>query len=89
VVEDSGESTDKTIKAGFAKIGKAYSDIEGAAIPSVPEDFDTEEPSEADLATPYGKLYKLLTAETDIEADDSLIRVMRDAATDMELEEVE
>jgi iron uptake system component EfeO len=89
VIEDSGKSKDETIQAGFEKIGKAYAEIKGAAIPMVPEDFDTEEPSEADLATPYGKLYKLLTEETDVEADDSLIRVMRDAADDMELDEVE
>jgi iron uptake system component EfeO len=89
VVADSGKDTDEEIEAGFEKISKAYADIQGVAIPSVPEDFDTEEPSEADLATPYGKLYQLLTAETDVKADDSLIRVMRGAADDMELDEVE
>jgi iron uptake system component EfeO len=89
VIEDSGASTDEAITAGFEKIGEAYSEIEGAAIPPVPENFEIEDPSDADLATPYGKLYQLLTAETDIGIDDSLISTMRGAANDMELEEVE
>jgi len=88
-IEDSGEETDEKIQAGFESIAKAYAEIKGQAIPTPPEDFDVDEPSEADLATPYGKLYGLLSTETDIENDDALIRVMTDAADDMELEEVE
>lgn len=88
-IEDSGEETDEKIQAGFESIAKAYAEIKGQAIPTPPEDFDVDEPSEADLATPYGKLYGLLSSETDIENDDALIRVMTDAADDMELEEVE
>lgn len=88
-IEDSGKETDAKIQAGFKSISKAYSEIDGAAIPAPPEDFDVDNPSEAHLETTYGKLYQLLTTETDVENDDALIRVMRDAANDMELDEVE
>jgi iron uptake system component EfeO len=88
-IEDSGEETDAKIRAGFKSIAKAYDDIDGAAIPTPPEDLVVDDPSEAHLETPYGKLYKLLTTETDIENEDALISVMTEAANDMELDEVE
>jgi iron uptake system component EfeO len=89
VIEDSGEETDEKIQAGFESISKAYSEIKGEAIPTPPADFDVDEPSKEDLATPYGKLYELLSTETDVENEDALIHVMSEAADDMELEEVE
>lgn len=89
VKTDAGDDVDAKIQSGFKTIAKSYADIDGVAIPAPPEDFDTDEPSEADLATPYGKLYKLLTDETDITNKNSLISAMRSAADDMKLEEVE
>jgi iron uptake system component EfeO len=89
VKSDAGDAVDTKIQAGFNTIAKAYADIDGVAIPAPPEDFDADEPSEADLKTPYGKLYKLLTDETNIKNKTSLISVMRNAADDMNLEEVE
>lgn len=88
-IADAGKETHAKIQAGFKSIADAYADIDGAAIPAPPEDFDGEDPSEAHLKTPYGKLYQLLTTETDVENDESLITVMRGAANDMELDEVE
>jgi iron uptake system component EfeO len=89
VKADAGDDVDAKIQAGFKTIAKAYADIDGVAIPAPPADFDTDEPSAADLATPYGKLYKLLTDETDIKNESALISVMRSAADDMKLEEAE
>lgn len=88
VIADAGKDVDATIQAGFKAIAKAYADNKGAAIPPPPEDFDTKDPSEADLATPYGKLYELLTTETDITNKESLISVMDSAADDMKLDEL-
>jgi iron uptake system component EfeO len=88
VIADAGKDADAKIQAGFKSIGKAYAENEGSAIPAPPDDFDTEEPSEADLATPYGKLYELLTTETDIASEDSLVAVMSRAADDMSLDEL-
>jgi len=88
VIDAAGKDVDTKIQAGFKSIRAAYAENKGAAIPAAPEDFDTDEPSAADLATPYGKLYKLLTTETDIKNEDSLIVVMDQAADDMELDEL-
>jgi iron uptake system component EfeO len=89
VIADAGEDVDTKIQAGFKSIAKAYDGIDGAAIPAPPADFDTDKPSEADLATPYGKLYKLLTTETDIKNKNALITVMDAAADDMQLDDIE
>jgi iron uptake system component EfeO len=88
VIADASNTADARIRAGFKTIGQAYDGIEGVAIPEPPEDFDTKDPSEADLATPYGKLYELLTTETDIKSKSSLISAMDGAADSMQLDEL-
>ena len=89
VLEASGADVDEKIEAGFASIRKAYAANKGAAIPAVPSGFDPDEPSADHLATPYGKLYELLTSETDIKEEDSLISLMSSAADDMGINEIE
>ncbi|HKU43325.1 MAG TPA: EfeM/EfeO family lipoprotein [Polyangiales bacterium] len=83
VLADAGEDVDEEIQAGFEKIAKEYAANKGAAIPAPPDGFNPDEPSDAHLKTPYGKLYDLLTSETDIENEDSLISIMSRAADDM------
>jgi iron uptake system component EfeO len=79
----SGDEVDEKIQDGFSRIAAAYAMHQGAAIPEVPEKFELRGPSKEDLATDYGKLWKLLTDETDVENEDSLLRVMSEAADDM------
>jgi iron uptake system component EfeO len=86
---DAGDDADAKIQAGFKNIAKAYEANPGAKIPAPPADFNADDPSDDDLATPYGKLYKLLTSETDIKDKTSLISEMRGAADSMQLDEVE
>jgi iron uptake system component EfeO len=88
VKADAGDEVDAKIMAGFKSIEKAYADNKGPAIPAPPEDFDSMDPSDADLKTPFGKLYGLLTTETDVMSKTSLISVMDSAANDMNLEEL-
>jgi iron uptake system component EfeO len=88
VKADAGDDTDAKIMAGFKSIEKAYADNKGSAIPAPPKNFDSMEPSDADLETPFGKLYGLLTTETDLMSKTSLINVMNGAANDMKLEEL-
>jgi len=76
------ESTDGDtagIEAGFKRLEDAYDDVDGDALPKVPEGFDPDEPSEEDLDTPYGKLYQLLLDETDPDDEKSLVHIITEA----------
>ena len=80
-------STEKSqdIQDGFAEIGDAYSAVQGAALPEVPDDFNPSNPSADDLATPYGKLWKLLVDKTNLNDDASLVSTMTAAADEMKI----
>ena len=70
---------------GLARIQSAYDAIEGPAIPTVPNGFDAENPSAEHLKTPYGELFSLLTEESDVSNDASLVKAMLDAAAAMNI----
>lgn len=89
VMDASSDDVDEKVQAGFESIRKAYAANKGAAIPAPPSGFDPDEPSAEHLATPYGKLYKLLTGETDVKKQGSLIELMSSAADDMGIDELE
>jgi iron uptake system component EfeO len=77
------ESTDgdtTAIEAGFKRLDDAYKAVDGDALPKVPDGFDPDDPSEADLDTPYGKLYQLLLDETDPDEEKSLVHIITEAA---------
>jgi iron uptake system component EfeO len=89
VAATNSSATATEIETGLSDIGKAYSEVAGPALPAVPEDFNPDSPTDADLETPYGKLWSLLNAETDPDSDDSLINQMAAAANKMGIEEFE
>lgn len=86
VTETSGDKLNTNIEAGFERVAKAYSAIKGPAIPEVPKGFDAVKPSDADLKTPYGQLWQLLTEEGDATVDGSLVNSMVVAGKAMGLE---
>jgi iron uptake system component EfeO len=77
------------IEAGFAKVAAAYAAIDGPALPEVPETFNPDKPSAADLQTPYGKLWTLLNEQTDATNDESLVSKMSAAADTMGIAGIE
>ena len=77
---EGGEAVDGDIQAGFARVEAGYAAIAGDAIPEVPPDWNADAPSEADLATPYGQLFTLLSVEADPTIDGSLVARMTAAA---------
>jgi iron uptake system component EfeO len=83
----NGAPTGTKIQSGLDDIGSAYSAIDGVALPEVPETFNPDSPSDDDLATPYGKLWQLLNAQTDLNSDDSVISIMSKAADKMGIRE--
>lgn len=89
VTSSNSAETAKEIEAGLAEISDAYSAVDGAALPEVPQGFNPDKPTDADLETAYGKLWSLLTAQTDMNSDDSLVSKMTSAADKMGIAEFE
>jgi len=83
---ESASSLSQPIEQGFSKLQKAYDEIEGPALPPVPEGFNPDKPSDADLASDYGKLWKLLQEETDPDSAESLVSIMGEAANAMQID---
>lgn len=81
IVDTSDKS--KPIDSGLNDMDEAYSAVEGDALPEVPKTFDPDDPSDDDLATPYGKLWKLLNEKTDANDPQALVSIMGDAANAM------
>jgi len=77
---DGGADLADAIDAGLDRVDAAYADIDGDAIPEVPADWNPDDPSADDLATPYGQLWTLLSTESDPDAPGSLVGSMSDAA---------
>jgi iron uptake system component EfeO len=83
----AGTASDKEIAAGFKDVTVAYAAVDGSALPPVPDGFNPDHPTDDDLATPYGKLWKLLQVQTDMNSADSLVTKMSAAADSMGLPE--
>jgi iron uptake system component EfeO len=74
-----------SIEAGLNKLSKAYGAVDGDALPKVPDGFDPDKPTDEHLDTAYGKLWKLLSEQTDAEDKGSLVWIMSDAADRMDI----
>jgi iron uptake system component EfeO len=83
----AGEDQDAMISAGFKTVTDAYAEVDGDALPAVPDGFNPDAPSDANLRTPYGKLWNLLHQQTDLNDDGSLVAKMSSAADSMGLPE--
>lgn len=68
------------IEAGFGRVSAAYDAISGDAIPQIPETWNPDAPTEADLATPYGQLWSVISVEADPTIAGSLVANMELAA---------
>jgi iron uptake system component EfeO len=75
-----GPSIDKKILAGFDKLDAAYKAVSGDAIPQPPATWSAENPSPADLMTPFGKLYQEVQGAVDPTMPDSVVSQLNDAA---------
>ncbi len=78
--QDGGDAVDAEILAGFDRVQAGYDALGGDAIPEVPATWDADNPSAADLATPYGVLFTLLATEADPTVAGSLVERMGAAA---------
>lgn len=69
----NGAELDKQILAGLAALDAAYAAVQGEAIPEPPATWSAENPSPADLTSPFGKLYASVTVQVDRTKTDSVV----------------
>lgn len=68
-----GAELDRAILAGLANLETAYAAVTGDAIPAPPATWSAENPSAADLATPFGQLYSSVDKQVDRAAAESVV----------------
>jgi iron uptake system component EfeO len=78
--KDGGAELDTKITARFGEISDLYGEFDGDAIPPVPPTWNPDAPTDADLATDYGRLYDRLSQESDPANADGLVSLMLQAA---------
>lgn len=82
--EAGGEAVHERIAAGFQRLESGYAQHFGNGVPPVPDGWSAE-PTEEQLATPYGQLFGMLEHEADPDAEDSLVHAMIEAAELMDI----
>jgi iron uptake system component EfeO len=78
--QKDGPTIDANIQKGFATLDATYEVVKGDAIPEPPATWSAENPSAADLATPFGELYSSVQSAVDPAKPDSVVAQMNDAA---------
>lgn len=82
---EGGDDLHAEILEGFDRVEAGYDAIAGDAIPAVPATWDPTNPTAADLATPYGQLWTLLSTEADPTIPGSLVERMGAAADQLSI----
>jgi iron uptake system component EfeO len=75
-----GGAIDDRIVAGFAALQTSFAAVSGDAIPAPPATWSAEKPAEADLATPFGKLWSAVHAAVDPAKKGSIVDEMNQAS---------
>ena len=70
---NGGADLDRAILAGLAALETAYAGVQGEAIPEPPATWSAENPSPADLTTPFGQLYTSVTVQVDRTKSESVV----------------
>jgi len=76
----AGTEVDASITAGMSDLAMLYGMITGDAVPPPPATWSAENPSPADLATPFGMLYQAVSDAADPASADSVVGQMDQAA---------
>lgn len=80
LAKPGGAEADAGIRAGFDALQAAYDAVPGDAIPEPPATWSAEQPSAADLDSPFGRLYSTVNAAVDPAAPGSMVARMNAAA---------
>jgi iron uptake system component EfeO len=76
-----GASVDAMIQSGFGTLSSLYAADQGDALPPVPADWSSDDPSQADLQTPFGVLWASVHQAVDPTTSGSVVFEMNQAAT--------
>jgi iron uptake system component EfeO len=75
-----GGDSDTKISARFTALSTLYASMPGDALPAVPDSWSSDQPSAADLATPFGMLWKTVREDVDPGKDGSVVSEMNKIA---------
>ncbi len=75
-----GTKIDDSVEAAFDQLGKTYDTVKGDAIPQPPSGWSSENPSDADLQTPFGKLFTAVENAVNPNTDGSVVDGMTKTA---------
>jgi iron uptake system component EfeO len=75
-----GADADTKIEAGFDGLAALYATHTGDALPPTPSDWSSDQPTAANLATPFGALWKSVHDAVDPAADGSVVFEMNRTA---------
>jgi iron uptake system component EfeO len=75
-----GKQIDQAIDQGFTSLATLYAQVSGDAIPAPPATWDATNPTAADLATPFGRLYTGVNEAVDPHRSGSVVDEMNNAA---------
>ena len=78
--KSAGRDPDATIDARFTALGSLYASMTGDALPAVPDGWSSDQPTAADLATPFGMLWQTVHREVDPGRDGSIVFEMNRVA---------
>jgi iron uptake system component EfeO len=76
-----GDQPDAAIEARLSALAALYASTPGDALPPVPGDWRPDQPTSANLATPFGALWKTVRESVDPDRDDSVVAEMDQIAT--------
>ena len=80
-----GTTVDSKIEGKFADLKALYDSNQGDDLPPVPADWSNDNPTTANLATPFGMLWGTVHADVDPATDGSVVFEMNAAATSVGL----
>jgi iron uptake system component EfeO len=81
----SGPSSDTTLREKFLELETLYSSTNDDALPAAPVDWRPEAPTPANLATPFGTLWKSVREQGDPHNSGSVVYEMNQIATLLDL----
>jgi iron uptake system component EfeO len=86
--KDAGALPDARVLSKLGDLATAYAGPQGDALPDAPDDWRASEPTAANLATPFGALWKLVSDSVDPASDGSVVFEMNRIAGVLRLPEV-
>ncbi|HEX3763038.1 MAG TPA: EfeM/EfeO family lipoprotein [Kofleriaceae bacterium] len=76
-----GASIDAMIEARFDQLSTLYDSVTGDALPPVPGDWSADQPTAANLATPFGMVWQTVHQDVDPTMSGSVVFEMNQVAT--------